>query len=346
MKKGWLGVLVALVLFLPLVGLSADVVKLKFSSSFMPGEPPNIWANHTLDLVEKMTNGKVKVERFMAGALGGPHEQLGLAKSGAVDIISLHVDQYPHDLPLFQITNTEVLAPAPEAFKQVVAIIHEIPETKRIFEEEQHRNNIKVLYLYCNGPTGITARFEGSGLADLKGKKINAIAPFHREVWKELGAIPVNVAIPELYESLSRGVIDAIFMATAANVPLKWYEVAKAHFVLGEHTIFSTPIAFNLKKWEQLPEEVRSAVLDASYQTAQWSIQELDRILEATYGKFEERGAKVIRFSDEDVKRFWTVLFKHSTADWMERCKAQGREAEAQVVLKYWEKVRWGEGIK
>lgn len=340
--------LACLVVFFALFGVlrAQEVIKLKFSSSFMPGEPPNIWANHTLDLVEKKTGGKVKVERFMAGALGGPHEQLGLVKSGAVDIISLHVDQFPHDLPLLQITNTEVLAPAPLALKRVIAILHELPDTKKVLEAEQRRNNIKVLHLYCNGPTGITARFEGKGLSDLKGKKINAIAPFHREVWKEIGAIPVNVAIPELYESLSRGVIDAIFMATAANVPLKWYEVAKAHFVLGEHTIFSTPLAVNLKKWEQLPDDVKKAFLEASYETAQWSVTELDKILEDTYKKFDEKGAKVVRFPEGDVKRFWSILFKHSTEDWMKRCKAQGVEKEAQVVLKHWDQVRWGKEAK
>ena len=70
------------------------VIKLKFSTSFFPPEPPCVFANRTLDIVEKKTNGKVKVERFMAGALGGPLEQLGLASSGAADLISLHIDQY------------------------------------------------------------------------------------------------------------------------------------------------------------------------------------------------------------------------------------------------------------
>ena len=55
-----------------------DVIKLKYSSCYMPFEPPNIQANHCLDLVEQKTNGKVKIERFMGGALGGPGEQLGL----------------------------------------------------------------------------------------------------------------------------------------------------------------------------------------------------------------------------------------------------------------------------
>lgn len=102
----------------------------------------------------------------------------------------------------------------------------------------------------------------------------------------------MNVAIPEPYGSLSRGVMDDIFMATAGNVPPKRYEVAKAHFVLGERTIFSAPLAISLKEWEQPPEDVKKAFLDASYETAQWSVTELDRILQDTYKKSNERGQR------------------------------------------------------
>jgi TRAP-type C4-dicarboxylate transport system substrate-binding protein len=43
-----------------------QVIKLKFSTSFFPPEPPCVFANRTLDLVEQKTNGKVKIERFVS----------------------------------------------------------------------------------------------------------------------------------------------------------------------------------------------------------------------------------------------------------------------------------------
>jgi len=146
-----------------------QVIKLKYSSSFMPPEPPSVYANRTLDLVEKKTNGKVKIERFMAGALGGPTEQLGLARSGAVNLISLHVDQYAQQLPLHQITNTEQLTSGAQGLTNSTAIVHELQETKPLFAAEQKKNNIKILHFYCNGPTGVTARFPAKSLADVKG---------------------------------------------------------------------------------------------------------------------------------------------------------------------------------
>jgi TRAP-type C4-dicarboxylate transport system substrate-binding protein len=319
-----------------------QVIKLKYSTSFFPPEPPSVFANRTLDLVEKKTNGRVKVERFMGGALGGPTEQLGLASSGAVDLISLHIDQYAQQLPLHQITNTEQLTSGAQGVANVNAILHELKETKPLFAAEQKKNNIIILHPYCNGPTGVTARFPAKSLADLKGKKVNVIAAYQRDVFKELGWIPVNVQIPELYEALSRGVIDAIFMATAANVPLKWYEIGKVHLEIGINTIVSAPLAFNLDSWNRLPADVQKAFWDAAWETAQWSVQTTEENLKNTYKAFEDRGAKVVFISDKESVAFFKVLFKYSIKNWMNICKAAGVEKDAKVVNKYWDDMKWG----
>lgn len=355
-SKSWKGMcIIFMLLFLmggmivlthPAVAAEPEVIKLKYSTSFFPPEPPCVFANHTLDLVEKKTNGKVKVERFTAGALGGPLEQLGLASSGAADIISLHIDQYAQQLPLHQITNTELMVSGAQGLASVTAIVHELPETKPLFEAEQKKNNIKILHFYVNGPTGITARFPAKSLADVKGKKVNVIAAYQREVFKEVGWIPVNVQIPELYEALSRGVIDAIFMATAANVPLKWHEIGKVHLQLVDNTIVSAPLAFNLNSWNRLPADVQKAFIEAAWETAQWTVEQTEMNLKGTYKAFEEKKAEVVKISQKESEAFFKVLFKHSVNNWLNICKAAGVEKDAKVIQKYWDEMKWGKWRK
>jgi TRAP-type C4-dicarboxylate transport system substrate-binding protein len=323
-----------------------QVIKLKFSTSFMPPEPPNMQAMHTLDAVEKKTNGRVKFERHLAGALGGPKEQLGLVKTGAVDIISLHVDQYPQELPLYQITNTEQLVSNAQGVQNLIAITQEIPETAKLFEAEQKKNNIKVLYFHANGPTGITPRFVAKSLADLKGKKVNVITAYQRDVFKELGWIPVNVAIPELYEGLSRGVIDAIFMATAAVLPLKWNEAGKSHLYFGDNTVISTPLAVNLNTWNKLPKDIQQIFMESSRETAEWSAQENDKLVQATYGAFEKAGNPPVKVSTAERDRFFKVLFKHQEANNRKIARAAGVEKEQAVIQKVWNEMKWGKPKK
>lgn len=324
----------------------AAVIELRFSTSFMPFEPPAVYATRTLDLVEKKTNGKVKIKRFFGGALGDPHEQLGLATSGAADIISLHIDQYSQQLPLHQVTNSEQLVSNEQGLANVTALVHEIHETKALLDAEQKKNNIKIFHFYANGPTGITSKVQATSLSDLKGKRLNVITSTHRGVFQEMGWIPVNVKIPELYEGLSRGIIDAIFMATAANIPLKWYEVGKQHLILGQNTIFSTPLAFNIDSWNRLPADIQKAFWDASWEVAQWTVTANDTAIKGTYDKFKETGGNIVQVPEAESDKFFTYHFKHWTTNWNKICQSARVGKEAAVIQSYWDQMRWGKWKK
>lgn len=326
------------------IALAADnkVITLRYSSPFMPFEPPNIQAKHVFDLVEKKTGGKVKVKRFMGGALGGPLEQLGLVSSGAVDLIALHADQFPQQLPLHQIINTEQLCKSEQGLANVVALTKEIPETRAVLEAEQKKNNIKILSWHVQGVTGITTRFKATSLDDLKGKKVSVVAGFQRKVFKEMGWIPVNVQIPELYEALSRGVIDAIFMATAAVLPLKWNEVGKTHLYFDEHVVLSQPITFNIKSWNKLPADVQKAFIEASAETAQWCIAADRGLVAKTYDVFKKSGVPLVKIDQAGNDKFWKAFMKHAEQNWLDNAKKMGVEKEAALIQKYWNQMKWG----
>jgi TRAP-type C4-dicarboxylate transport system substrate-binding protein len=278
----------------------------------------------------------------MGGTLGGTREQLDLVSSGAVDIIHLHVDQFPQQLPLHKVLNSEQFVPADQALANVMAVTEEIPETKALLDAEQQKNNIKILSWHVQGVTGITTGFPAKSLADLKGKKMNVITSFQRKVFGEFGISPINVDIPELYESLSRGVIDAIFMASAGVVPLKWYEVGKTHLAMGDNFAISQPITVNLDTWNRLPADVRQAFLEASRETALWSIEEDQRNLAKAYEMFEKSGVDIVTVPKEESDAFFQVLSRYATEDWLENAESRGVSDEAAVIQKYWNEMIWG----
>lgn len=325
---------------------TTGVIKLKYSSAYLPTEPPNIQASHVMELVEQKTNGQVQFETFMGGALGGTLEQLDLVSTGAVDVIHLHVDQFPQQLPLHTILNGEQFTTAEQALANITAITQEIPETKAILDAEQEQNNIRILSWHVQGATGITTGFPAKSLAGLKGKKMNVIASFQRDVFNEFGINPANVQIPELYESLSRGVIDAIFMATAAVVPLKWYEVGKSHLVFGDNFVISQPITLNLDKWNSLPADVQQAFIEASRETALWSLEEDRRRTQETYDTLKQAGVEIVELSKEESNAFFESLARYVNEDWLKNAENRGVSDKAAVIEKYWADMKWGKGSK
>ena len=321
---------------------SDNVIKLKYSSPYMPTEPPNLQAIHAMDLIEEKTNGRVKFERFMGGSLGGVLEHIDLISSGAVDVIGLHIDQYPQQLPLHSLLNSEQLVSGKETLANINIIRYEIPETKAILDAEQKKNNIKILSGYVQGSTGITTGFRAESLADLRGKKVNVIASFQRKVFNELDWIPVNVQTPELYESLSRGVIDAIFMATSAVLPLKWYEVGKTHLMLCENQVVSQPLTVNLDVWNSLPEDIQKIFEEASWETSEWSIEADKTNMNNTYEAFKKAGVPIIELSEEDNMMFWEVYLRHGKENYLDNAEKMGVLDQARVIQKYWDEMKWG----
>jgi TRAP-type C4-dicarboxylate transport system substrate-binding protein len=141
---------------------------------------------------------------------------------------------------------------------------------------------------------------------------------------------------------MSRGVIDTIFMANSAVISLKWYELGKTHLSMGDNNVVSQPITINLDKWNSLPADIQQAFIDASKETAQWSINEAVKIQQATYQAFEKSGVKIETLPDEDRTKFFETLFKYSTQNWLEVCKKKGVEDKAPVIQKYWDEMKWG----
>lgn len=349
MWKGLAAILITVLTITPILGVAGcgpsepEVINLTFSCPYLDVEPPAIFGLRVCDLVEEKTNGKVQIERFTGGTMGNVLEHLGLVQSGAVDLITLHVDQYPQDLPLHRILNMEQLVSRQQSIDNIIEITQEISETKEILDEELEDNNIKALYWMQMGPTGIMTKEPVTTLADLEGKRINFITAYQRGIFEDLGLIPVNVQIPDLYESMMRGHIDCIFMATAAAVPLMWYEIAETNLVIGELTVASQPIAINLDVWNDLPDDVQEAFLEASLETALWSVEADRAHLEETYALFEQSGVDVVQLSQADVDLFYDTLVEHSVADWLETCEAAGLEDEAAIILEYWEDMIWGD---
>lgn len=321
---------------------SPEVYKLKFSTPYIEVEPPALYNLHICDLIEEKTNGRVQIERFSAGTMGNVLEHLGLVSSGAVDMISLHVDQYPQELPLHRVLNMEVMADRQTALDNIIKITQDISETKKLLDAEMEKNNIHTLTWMTMGPTGILTKNPTTSLEDLKGTKINVITAYQRYIFEELGMNPVNVAIPELYEGMMRGVIDNIWMATSASIPLKWYEVAKTNLVIGELNALSQPMAINLDTWNSLPKDIQQAFIDASNETAEWSVTNDKEMIDGTFAVFKENGVGVVELSDDDVVKFYQILAKYSLEDWEKLCADAGLSSEADTIYKYWQDMMWG----
>jgi TRAP-type mannitol/chloroaromatic compound transport system substrate-binding protein len=104
-------------------------------------------------------------------------------------------------------------------------------------------------------------RKEIKSVADLKGLKFR-IAGIAGQVLARLGAVPQQIAGPNIYQSLERGAIDAAeWVGPYDDEKLGFVKVAPYYYYPGFcEGSAQLSILVNQKKWEELPAEYKAAV--------------------------------------------------------------------------------------
>jgi TRAP-type C4-dicarboxylate transport system substrate-binding protein len=312
----------------------ASVMKLKLSSPYFEPQAPSVYAAHFADLIEKKSNGKIKIERFYGGTLGTLLEHGQLLSSGSVDIISLHLGTLGQQYPLNDAQPSN-LALSREKTQALINAYRQTPEVKAIIEAEQKKNNIKVFDYNMAGTSVVLSKSPANSLKDLSGKKVNLISQTAKGAWEAMGWLPVNIQYPDVYDGLSRGIVDAGFGAITAARDLKWQEITKTCFNLNTWTS-EIPVAFNWTKFYSLPADIQQNIIDAAHETAEWSVQYDVGSTDDSFKKFEAAGCHVVTATAEETKKFSEASISLKVSAWLANCDKAGVTDQAKVLQKIW----------
>ncbi len=102
----------------------------------------------------------------------------------------------------------------------------------------------------------------------LRGKRIRVIqSPLHTELWKGYGANPTPIPIPEVYNALKSGVVDAMDLTKSAYAGFKLYEVVP--FLTETAHIWAVGVIHvGEKLWQTLGDDEREAFSAAGAEAA------------------------------------------------------------------------------
>lgn len=228
-------------------------------SSWLPPKHPIVvnalepWAED----VEKATEGRVTV-RITGKPLGTPPAHFDMAKDGIADITyGLHSftegDRFNKArLGQFSLLGDDAVA-ASKAFWQIYG--------GKLDAAGEHAGT-KILSLWMHGP-GVfhNNRLKIEKPEDFAGLKVRVPGGYVGDLMSALGASPLFMSSPEVYEKLSRGVIDGVTFT---------YEAVTA-FNLTDHIKYTMSVpggiynttwfmVMNEAKWNGLSDEDRAAI--------------------------------------------------------------------------------------
>jgi TRAP-type C4-dicarboxylate transport system substrate-binding protein len=216
MKKTLLIVNAILILVLMSVAPSpAKVIELKFGHQNPPkGRTTEKFLNAWAKKVEEATKGRVKITMYPAESLFKAREAYEATRGGITDInwtiLGYYTGRFPltsvMSLPFLNLASGHINGKLRSGGAVNSHIMQELYET--LPEIQGEWKEVKLLMLNCTDPYLIyTTKKPVRNGNDLKGLKLRELGGPPSEMWKLLGATPVLLSMPDVYESASKGVI-------------------------------------------------------------------------------------------------------------------------------------------
>jgi TRAP-type transport system periplasmic protein len=213
------------------------------------------------DEIQKRTNGKVKITLYFGETLVKNMEDLPAVRTGTVDLDWLTRGYFPNELPLSTVGDGAVkfhYAFGPAAIMAFWQILQEFPA----IQAEYTAQNVKPLISLGIGSASIMSNKMIQSVADMKGIKIRGAGAIFPKLLESSGAIPVSMAAPELYDALSKGILDATTCDLSTANHFKLSEVVKYRIMIEFGAVPSVMLCANLDIWNKLPADVQKVMTD------------------------------------------------------------------------------------
>ncbi len=226
----------------------ADELKI---AHFMPSMHPMDRGVMT-PLAEEMaeaTNGEVTMRIYPSGELGkGPVQQYKRVVTGVADIVF----GIPEYTPA-QFTKTG-LVHIPGLFANGTDATNALWDNIGLIEDEFAK--AKLLGLWANNPSVlITRETPVRTVADMKGMKIRTPNPVMAALVEGWGGIPVSMPVPDVYNAMNTGVIDAVMIGPSGIRSYKLNETGKFVTTNIPSAVDSFYLLMNKSSWDGLSEE-------------------------------------------------------------------------------------------
>ena len=152
------------------------------------------------------------------------------------------------------------------------------------------------------------------------------------------GGTPVTMMLPEIYEGLSRGVVDTAPFAVDLVVNYKIHEVAKH---ISEITLWEGPswgVWISTGAWDKLTPEQRAVVEEVAAEA-----MERDRLAVLAAGEearatLIEAGVTFHEFPQEEKDK-WRAALPDFFADWIATMDENGKGDAARQAVAIWQEV-------
>ncbi|GGA54031.1 TRAP transporter substrate-binding protein [Pelagibacterium lentulum] len=212
------------------------------------------------EAIEEQSGGRIAIEFYPSMQLGGtPADLFDQARDGVVDMIWTVLGYTPGRFP-----KSEVF--------EMPFVVTNAEDTSRAFQRFVEENAMdefagtRLIAVHTHGPGIFHTRTPIAALEDLTNMKVRGGSRVISAMLRDLGAEPIGMPVPEVPQSLSRGVIDGTTIPWQVTLALRTSDIVTHHTEFsGDHGLYTQTFAFvmNQGTYDRMPEDLQ-AIIDAN----------------------------------------------------------------------------------
>lgn len=249
--------------------------------------------------MEKLTEGRLKIELFPPNTFCAPAETLPTLAGGVVDAM---ISVGPFYMGSFPLGEAEMGVPWGWINHAEVWEAHYEMGVDEVLKEAYAKEGVfyaapapsDQYYHFCT-------TFTMTSLDDIKGKKIRAHGVWGKYV-AALGASIVQIPGPEMYMAMKLGTIDGAIYGMAGQMDENLAEVTKTYAFPSSGTPVAS-ILVSMKSYNALPDDIKKIIENGSRYVMMYSAYDYFQFDEESWVYAQKMGVKKYQLTDAEILR-------------------------------------------
>lgn len=245
--------------------------------------------------VNRLSDGKMRVEVYPNSVLGGDRELLESCKDGDIPFV------VQNTAPQVSFIKEAAIFDLPCAFSDIseVRSVVDNEEFLSIMKEVYRNSGYELMGYADQGFRVMSTNKVIEDISDFKNQKIRTMENVnHMDFWKAIGASATPMTFSEVYIGLQQNTIDAQENPYEVIVSNKLHEQQK-YIVETNHLAHLISLVVSEEFYEKLAEEQRDIIDEAAEVAIEYARKASDSRISEKIDIIKESGTEIIKISDE-----------------------------------------------
>ena len=254
-----------------------------------------IYAVKFAEEVDRLSDGRIKIQVYANSTLGGDRELLESCKDGDIPFVVQNTAPqvtFMPDLAVFDV---------PCAFENLDECreVLDDPEFSKLISAVYEKGGYQLLGIADQGFRVMSTNKAVKSIADFKGQKIRTMEnPYHLAFWKSIGSNPTPMSFAEVYIGLQQHTIDAQENPYEVIVSNRLYE-QQDYVVETNHLPHLITLIMNDEFFKDMPAEDQAILREAAATATEYARQASDDRIADRVKTIEDSGTKILKIDEE-----------------------------------------------